>query len=164
MYLHFTVYGYILNEDHNGFLDGSVALNYRIDGSIFPDMWLSLTGQVAQYVVEYPDRCSTTPYNLKRKKKKPKERQMLCTDIWVEEALPERAFIKAWNRLVDEKERHLPEWQRAIEGDYLLKAYRVRELMGLVGKIGIINWMPYELVLKTLDHIEIGMEGELDVV
>jgi len=36
--------------------------------------------------------------------------------------------------------------------------------MGLVEKIGRIDWMPYELVLKTLDHIEFGIDRELDVI
>lgn len=37
------------------------------------------------------------------------ERPMLCTDIQVPAGEPELAFIRAWNRLVDEKEHYLPE-------------------------------------------------------
>lgn len=89
---------------------------------------------------------------------------MLCTDIRIPAGEPELAFIKAWNRLVDDKERYLLEEQQATNGNDLLKAYRTRELMRLVKRVGHIEAMPYDLMLKTLDHIEIGIDGELDVV
>jgi len=47
---------------------------------------------------------------------------MLCTDVQIEGGLPEPAFIKEWNYLVDKKEYFLPEWQQIIEGDDLLEA------------------------------------------
>jgi len=115
------------------------------------------------FTIIRPDRGSTKPYNIRRRKK-PKERPMLCTDIWIPASEPELAFIKAWNRLVDDKERYLLEEQQATNGNDLLKAYRTRELMRLVEQVGHIDAMPYDLMLKTLDHIEIGIDGELDVV
>lgn len=36
--------------------------------------------------------------------------------------------------------------------------------MRLVKQVGHIDAMPYDLMIKTLDHIEIGIDGELDVV
>ncbi|HNX29458.1 MAG TPA: hypothetical protein PKN87_08640 [Syntrophomonadaceae bacterium] len=68
------------------------------------------------------------------------------------------AFIQAWNHLVDGKVGYSPEWQRA-EGEDLMKDYRARELMDLSVKMGRIKRMPYELMLKTLDHFEIGIDG-----
>ncbi|MFX4263140.1 recombinase family protein [Pelotomaculum propionicicum] len=110
-----------------------------------------------------PDRGSMKPYNIKRRKQ-PVSREMLCTDIKIDEVLPEQAYIKAWNRLVDEKEGYMPEWQQTISGNDVLKAYRARELMGLVEGTGHIEMMPYVLMLKTLDHIEICPDGKLEVV
>jgi hypothetical protein len=43
----------------------------------------------------------------------------------------------------------------------MLKAYRAKEMMRLVSETGRIDTMPYELMLKTLDHIEIRIDGEL---
>ena len=97
-------------------------------------------------------------------RKLPQERQMLCTDIKIEEALPEQAFIKAWNQLVDEKDRYLVEWQQAINGNDVLKAYRTKELIHLVEETRQIETMPYELMLRTLDHIEIGLDGKVEVI
>jgi hypothetical protein len=57
-----------------------------------------------------------------------------------------------------------PEWQRAIEGEDLLKAYRARELMDLSVKIGRINKVPYDLMPKTLDHLKIGIDAMAEVV
>lgn len=81
---------------------------------------------------------SKKPSNIKRRKQ-PVPQQMLCTDIKIEEVLPEEAFIKAWNRLVDEVEYYLPEWQRVISGDDVLIAYRAKELMRLIEENGYIE-------------------------
>lgn len=43
-----------------------------------------------------------------------------------------KAFITAWNRLVYEYEKHLPVWHEIIDGDDVLKRYRVMELIRLV--------------------------------
>lgn len=97
-------------------------------------------------------------------RKLPQERPMLCTDIWIEETLPEQAFIKAWNRLVDEKEVYLQEWEQIANGEDLLKAYRARELTRLVEQVGHIESLPYELVMKLLDNIEIDVDGSMMIV
>lgn len=88
---------------------------------------------------------------------------MLCTDIRIQADEPELAFIKAWNRLVDEKEGYLPEWQQVICGEDLLSAYRTRELIVLVEQVGHIDAMPYWMMLKTLDHIAVCSYGNLTV-
>jgi len=108
-------------------------------------------------------RPSDKPHNIKRRKD-PQERQMLCTDIRIPAGEPERAFIKAWNRLVDNKETYLPEWQKIVRGDDLLKAYRARELIGMVEQVGHIESIPYGLMLKTLDYIEIGIDAKPEVI
>ncbi|HEX3017159.1 MAG TPA: recombinase family protein [Caproicibacter sp.] len=78
-----------------------------------------------------------------------------CNDLRIPDALPEQMFIQAWNRLVDEYDRYLPELQQAANGSDLLKSYRAKELMRLVEQTGHIDSMPYELMLKTLSHIEL---------
>ncbi len=50
-----------------------------------------------------------------------------------------------------------PKWQQIIENEDELQRYHARELMGLVKETGHIDAMPYELMLKTLDHIRLGL-------
>ena len=62
---------------------------------------------------------------------------MLCTDIRISASEPELAFIRAWNRLVDKRERYC--WvAKAVCGNKLLRAYRTRELMGWLSRWGIL--------------------------
>lgn len=115
------------------------------------------------YTPKPKHRTSQNPEVIRRRKD-PKPRQMLCTDIEVEEGMPEEAFIKAWNRLVDGYEEYLPVWKEALEGDNVLKAYRAGEMMSLVKDTGYINEMPYELMLKTLSHFEIRHDDTIEVI
>ncbi len=78
--------------------------------------------------------------------------------------IAEKEFIKAWNQLVDDKESFLPKRQQTINGDDTLAAYRAKELVCMIEEVGCIETMPYELMLKTLDHIEIGLNGKPVVV
>lgn len=103
------------------------------------------------------------PHNIKRRKK-PQERQMLCTDIRIPAGEPEFAFIKAWNRLVYEHERYAREWDLNFNSSDILKDYRAGELIRLLDETWRIETVPYEVLVKTLDHIEIGVYGELDII
>jgi len=96
-------------------------------------------------------------------RKPPVIRDMLCTDIPIDTGVPERAFISVWNRLVKGYKRYLSVWQKTIAGNDVLNAYRAKELMRLITETGCIERIPDELMLKTLDHIEIGVDG-LEVV
>ncbi len=72
----------------------------------------------------------------------------------------EDAFVSAWNKLVDENE-----WQQIIgQGMDILLRYRAKELLRLTNDIGIIDTMPYELMLKTLSHIEVDTNAKVTVV
>ena len=42
--------------------------------------------------------------------------------------------------------------------------YRAQQLMQLVEETGIIDAMPYELMLKVLDHIEVSANGRVDTI
>ncbi len=73
-------------------------------------------------------------------------------------------FIQAWNQLVDEYDRYLPELQPTANGSDLLKSYRAKELMQLVEQTGHIDSMQYGLMLKILSHIQIGADGGAEVI
>ena len=68
-------------------------------------------------------------------------------------------FIKAWNQLVENTE-----WQHSTNNKGVLEKYRLADLISLRNSIGIIDKMPHELMLKTLDHIKIGLDGRVAVI
>ncbi|MFT5874292.1 MAG: hypothetical protein ACI8WT_003253 [Clostridium sp.] len=68
-------------------------------------------------------------------------------------------FIKAWNQLVENEE-----WQHSTSDKGVLEKYRLAELIRLKNSVGIIDKMPYELMLKTLDYIRRGNDGRVAVI
>ncbi len=118
--------------------------------------------QPRQYV-KPSDGSRAAKYRAKRRKPLV-VREMLCTDITIDIGVPEKAFITAWNQLVDEYDKYLPKWQQIMENGDELQRYRARELMHLVKETGHIDSMANELMLKTLDYIEVGVDGSMEVV
>jgi site-specific DNA recombinase len=89
----------------------------------------------------------------------PVEPGMCCNGIRIKDTVPVEMFIKAWNQLVENEE-----WQHSKSDKGVLEKYRLAELIRLKNSMGIIDKMPYELLLKTLDHIKIGLEGTVEVI
>ncbi len=92
--------------------------------------------------------------------KPPVERQMLCTDIQIDAGEPEKAFIAAWNQLVESYESYVPVCE---DSDALLR-YRAADMCELIKETGRIEQVDYRLVFRTLDHIRAGVDGGLEVV
>ena len=65
------------------------------------------------------------------------------------------AFVEAWNRAI--------QWKQQVDSEDVLVCYRIQELKRLQEEIGPIDTMPYELMLKTMSHIEVNQEGEVAV-
>lgn len=82
-----------------------------------------------------------------------------CNGIRIKDDLPKEIFIKAWNQLIENTE-----WQKTINERNTLEQYRLEDLIRLTESIGRIEKMPYELMLKTLDHIEISNDGTVEVI
>jgi site-specific DNA recombinase len=77
-----------------------------------------------------------------------------CHHLWLEQSATEQAFITSWNSL------------KKIEVDEsadVLHQYRVQQLNQLLEEYGKITETHYELVLKTLDYIEVGVDGAMVV-
>lgn len=77
---------------------------------------------------------------------------------------PKQIFVDAWNHLVENKELYEAEWLGVIERRDILKAYRAKELMRLVGEVGVIEELSYELMIQVLSHIEVGVDGQIRVI
>lgn len=100
-----------------------------------------------------------------KKRKLPQDRAMLCTDIQIDEGLPEKAFIKAWNLLVSHRMKHIASFKNlAATTDNLLLKYRADEFVRLLETVGTIKKFDYDFSLKLLDHIEVFNDGRMIVV
>ncbi|MBZ9621820.1 hypothetical protein G9F71_002930 [Clostridium sp. FP2] len=84
---------------------------------------------------------------------------MCCNGIRIKDDAPVGMFIKAWNQLVENQE-----WLHSTSDKGVLEKYRLAELIRLKNSLGTIDKMPYELMLKTLDHIKIGLDGRVAVI
>lgn len=49
-------------------------------------------------------------------------------------------------------------------GEYdRFKAYRVRDLLNFTNEYGHLNVLPYELIIRVLDHVEVGLDRQMKV-
>lgn len=66
-------------------------------------------------------------------------------------------FVEAWNLLIGSSEQYLKEPVTALQ------KYKRKELDKLIIEKGVVASQEYELVISTLDHIGIGIDGYADV-
>ena len=73
----------------------------------------------------------------------------------------DRAIISSWNELVDRRR----DWLRLSNktGDQLAD-YRIRDLKRLAREYGHLRVMPYALLIRVLDHVEVRTDGKLSVI
>ena len=53
--------------------------------------------------------------------------------------LPEKVFVAAWNQLVRERDPYESDWQQTMDGGDLLHRYWAKELIRLIGEVGILE-------------------------
>lgn len=94
--------------------------------------------------------------NPKRKRKKPVPRQMYCTDIKMPIENIEKAFIDAWNLLVENTD-----WIEDIGEP--LQSYRSMELKKLLSETGKVDVVDSEIIKRTLEHIEVSKDARIEV-
>jgi len=78
--------------------------------------------------------------------------------------IPEKALVAAWNALCNHFSHYVEEWKHRQNGGNVLVQYRARQLTKLVNEYGNLVSMPYELILKTLDHIQISPDESISVI
>jgi DNA invertase Pin-like site-specific DNA recombinase len=123
--------------------------------------WTAIEGR--SFTPKPHHRKSMEAYNIKRRKD-PLPRQMYCTDVQIDVDTPETAFITAWNYLVENKANFEGDWKNIMEFGDKLEAYRASELMRLLEEVGIIEEVTYDLVIRTLSHMEVGVDSEMKVI
>lgn len=98
------------------------------------------------------------------RRKLPKERQMLCTDIRVPAEEADKAFMRAWNLIVGHGMRSMASFRElARDGENELIRYRAKEMIRLLDR-GRIRGFDYSLINQVLDHIEVTAGGKLAVI
>lgn len=84
-----------------------------------------------------------------------------CTNRHIDEETLKKAFIMAWNAIVDNREYCIEKWKTQIQSGDLLKCYRAKQFMKYKEKITEFD---IDFMLKVLDHIKIFETGIVVVV
>ena len=94
-----------------------------------------------------------------------KSRPMLCTDVRIPIDLPQKAFVRAWNLIVSKQMRYKATLRTAVDtASDILTRYRAEEMLTLIDEVGKIADFDYSLMLKTLDRVQVRMDGKLTFI
>ena len=88
---------------------------------------------------------------------------MGCANRHVEESTLEKAFVMAWNWILENKEYFLRKWAEQEKSEYLLEAYRAKDFRKLVNNV-VIKEMDINFMLRILDCLKIFDNGRLLLV
>lgn len=75
--------------------------------------------------------------------------------------MAENAMIKSWNILVDSWDSNLRSMEHT---DDQLTTYRIKDLERQILEFGTVSALPYDLLIRVLDHVEVGIDGSLFVI
>ena len=92
-------------------------------------------------------------------------RPMICSDIRIPREQPKKAFVQAWNLIVGKKTRYQASLQRTvITTENPLTRYRAKEMISLLDTVGRIKEFDFQLMLRTLDFVEVSPPDKLSFV
>ena len=75
-----------------------------------------------------------------------------------------KAYLMAWNALVENRESFLEQWKQQMQGEDLLARYRAEKFVEYTKDAEPLKEMDTDFMLKTLDHIKVYEDGALLVV
>ena len=75
-----------------------------------------------------------------------------------------KAYLMAWNALVENRESFLKQWKQQMQGEDLLARYRAEKFVEYTKDAKPLKEMDTDFMLKTLDHIKVFEDGTLLVV
>lgn len=87
-----------------------------------------------------------------------------CDNRHVEEETLVKAYLMAWNALVENRESFLEQWKQQMKGKDLLAGYRAEKFVEYTKDAKPLKEMDTDFMLKTLDHIKVFEDGTLLVV
>jgi len=89
---------------------------------------------------------------------------MGCSNRHVEESTLEKAFVMAWNSVLENRESFLQKWEEMAKSEDLLLAYRAQDFTQIVKGAEPLEKMEIGLMLRVLNCIKIFEDGTLMVV
>ncbi len=89
---------------------------------------------------------------------------MGCANRHVEEETLIKAYLMAWNALVENREDFMEQWTEQLQSEKLLEGYRAEKFIEYTDGAETLTEMDTDFMLKTLDHIKVFEDGTLLVV
>ena len=89
---------------------------------------------------------------------------MGCVNRHVEEETLIKAYLMAWNALVENREDFMEQWTEQLQSENLLEGYRAEKFIEYTDGAEPLTQMDTDFMLKTLDHIKVFEDGTLLVV
>ena len=89
---------------------------------------------------------------------------MGCANRHVEEETLIKAYLMAWNALVENREDFMDQWTEQLQSENLLEGYRAEKFIEYTDGAEPLTEMDTDFMLKTLDHIKVFEDGTLLVV
>lgn len=89
---------------------------------------------------------------------------MGCANRHVEEETLIKAYLMAWNALVENRENFMEQWTEQLQSENLLESYRAEKFIEYTDGAEPLTEMDTDFMLKTLDHIKVFEDGTLLVV
>ena len=89
---------------------------------------------------------------------------MGCANRHVEEETLVKAYLMAWNALVENREDFMEQWTEQLQSENLLEGYRAEKFIEYTDGAEPLKEMDTDFMLKTLDHIKVFEDGTLLVV
>lgn len=75
-----------------------------------------------------------------------------------------KAYLMAWNALVEKREDFMEEWTEQLQSENLLEGYRAEKFIEYTDGAEPLTKMDTDFMLKTLDHIKVFEDGTLLLV
>lgn len=85
-----------------------------------------------------------------------------CINDTLRESDLHKAFILAWNAILENREKFLERWKDQLNDQNPLVAFRAKQFMKLTDKAKPMKELDVTIVSKTLDHCEIKPLGVID--
>ena len=89
---------------------------------------------------------------------------MGCSNRHVEEETLVKAYLMAWNALVENREAFMERWKEQMQSENLLEGYRAEKFIEYTEGVQPLTEMDTDFMLKTLDYIKVFENGTLLVV
>lgn len=89
---------------------------------------------------------------------------MGCSNRHIDEETLIKAYLMAWNALVENKATFMEQWTKQLQSENLLEGYRAEKFIEYTDGAEPLTEMDTDFMLKTLDYIKVFEDGTLLVV